>query len=325
MATVKDVAERAGVSISTVSRALSGSSTVNGKTRARVMATARELGYQPNSVARGLRSGITENIGLVTPDIENPFFAAITKGVQARARRVGYDVFMADSDEDPEQELELIASLAKQVDGLILSGARAESHRILEVIGKKPTVIVNRKVEGLPSVLIDNGSGMVQIIDHLQALGHRHVAYAAGPQSSWSANSRLSTMRREAEARPDLALVELGHFSPFVSGGHLAADLAIAKGVTALVCYNDLVAVGALERLRKRGIRVPDQISVVGFDDGLLAELTYPALTTVTIPLNRLGKLTVDLITRRIADPAKDLDDVCVSVGLNIRSSTGEV
>lgn len=322
MATVRDVAERVGVSVSTVSRALSVPHLVSAKTRARVVAAADELGYQPNQAARGLRSGVTGNIGLVIPDIENPYFAAMTKGVQDRARKSGYSVFIADSDEDAELEAEVIASIVKQVDGILLASPRAGAERILRIVGSKPAVVLNRRIEGLPSLLLDNAAGVVQVLDHLQALGHRRIAYAASPMSSWSGAERVEEMRRQAELREGLEIVFLGNFQPFISGGYQAADLAVASGATALFAYNDLVAIGALERLRHRGIDVPGQMSVVGFDDVAFAELTLPTLTTVAVPLRGMGRRAVDALTRLVAGDQGDSDETRADVGLKIRQST---
>lgn len=324
MTTVRDVAKSAGVSISTVSRALSMPHMVNPKTRAMVIAAAQELGYEPNRAAQRLRSGVTKTIGLVIPDIENPFFAAITKGVQSRLRRGGYSVFIADSDEDFDQETELIHSLAKQVDGLILASPRAEESKVFDAIGSKPVIVMNRKVGDLPSILVDNSSGVVQVLDHLEALGHTTIAYACGPENSWSSGERMAEVRKQAHLRPNLTIVELGYFRPYLSGGYQAADLAVAKGATALFAYNDLVALGALERLRQRGIKVPDQMSVVGFDDVSLASLSYPSLTTVNLPLREFGRKAVDVLTARLADPALTVQDLTVPVELLIRNSTAE-
>lgn len=322
MATVRDVARHAGVSVSTVSRALTVPDMVSASTRARVVAAAGELGYQPNSAARGLRSGVTNNIGLVVPDIENPYFAAVTKGVQDRARRGGYSVFIADSDEDTELEEEVISGIAKQVDGLILASPRGDAARVVRAIGHKPTVVLNRTFEGVRSLLIDNASGVVQVLDHLQALGHRRIAYAAGPVTSWSSVERVDEIRKQADARDTVEVVELGTFQPFVTGGYHAADLAIASGATALFVYNDLIAIGALERLRHRGVDVPGTMSVVGFDNVSFAELTFPTLTTVEIPLRTLGRRGVDALTRLVAGEPEDRGDVRSTVELRIRQST---
>lgn len=322
MATVRDVAERVGVSVSTVSRALSMPDLVNARTRERVLAAAEELGYQPNAAARGLRSGVTNAIGFVVPDIENPYFAAVTKGVQDRARKAGYSVFVADSDEDVDLEEEVIAGIAKRVDGLILASPRGDDDRVLRALGKRSAIVLNRRIPGVTSLLIDNASGIAQVFDHLQALGHQRIAYAAGPVASWNGRERLDEVTRQAEAREGIELVPLGSFRPFVSGGYQAADLAIASGSTALFVYNDLVAAGALERLRQRGVSVPEEMSVVGFDDVSLAALTLPTLTTVNVPLRAVGRRAVDALSRSVAGSADDRDAERSSVELQIRQST---
>lgn len=323
MSTVRDVAKLAGVSISTVSRALSRPHMVNPQTRALVTAAAQELGYEPNAAARGLRSGVTKNIGLVIPDLENPFFAAITKGVQARARSEGYAVFIADSDEDPELELKLIANLAKQVDALILASPRGADQDLLKVLGSKPVTVLNRKVPGLPAVVVNNQDGISQAIAHLMALGHTTIAYAAGPEQSWSSAQRLSAIRQAGAEHRGIEIVELGNFAPYVSGGHQVADLAVACGASALMAYNDLMALGVIDRLRQRKMSVPEDLSIIGFDGISLAALISPTLTTVQMPLQNFGRQSVDAVVARLNNPQWVPVDLELAVELEVRASTG--
>lgn len=322
MATVRDVAAMAGVSISTVSRALSAPDLVNEVTRQRVVDAARELDYRPNPAARGLRVGRTNNLGLLIPDLENPFFASVTKGVQSRARAAGYAVFVADSDEDPAQEIELIANLATQVDGIILASPRAPSPDILEAVAGKTVVMLNREIGDIPSLTIDNADGILQAVTHLRALGHRTIAYASGPVHSWSGEERRRGMAAAAEEFPDLTVVELGHFRPYFSGGYPAADIAVASGATAVIAYNDVMALGIIDRLRQRGISVPGDMSVVGFDDVPVASLVSPALTTVQIPLAGMGRRGVDLLVERLEGAVDVTTRSEVPVELIIRNSS---
>ena len=322
MATVRDVAAMAGVSISTVSRALSAPDLVNEVTRQRVINAARELDYRPNLAARGLRVGRTNNLGLLIPDLENPFFASVTKGVQSRARAAGYAVFVADSDEDPAQEIELIGNLATQVDGIILASPRAPSRDILEAVDGKTVVLLNREVGDIPSLTIDNADGIHQAVSHLRALGHRTIAYASGPTHSWSGEERRRGMLAVAEEFPDLTVIELGNFRPYFSGGYPAADIAVASGATAVIAYNDLMALGIIDRLRQRGISVPDDMSVVGFDDVPVASLVSPALTTVQIPLAGMGRRGVDLMVERLEGAVDVTTRSEVPVELIIRNSS---
>lgn len=295
MATVRDVAALAGVSISTVSRALSAPGMVSDAARGRVEEAAKKLGYRPNPTARGLRVGRTTTLGLLLPDLENPFFASITKAVQSRARTSGYAVFVADSDEDPSQELELVAMLAAQVDGIVLASPRSSDVALLAAVDGRPAVLLSREVEGIASMTSDDADGIRQAVSHLRALGHRTVAFAGGPADSWSGQQRHAALVRSG-AELGVEVVDLGHFRPTFPGGYAAADLAVASGATAVLTYNDLMALGLLDRLRQRGLDAPRDLSIVGFDDVSVATLVSPALTTVQIPLSRMGRGAVDLL-----------------------------
>jgi len=330
MTSAREVAQRAGVSVSTVSRALQSPERVSAVTRERVVRAARELGYRPDPVAQGLRLGRTRALGLLVPDFENPFFASVTKGVQARARAAGYAVFVADSDEDGVAEPDLVAGLAERVDGLVLASPRSTDRVVLGAVGDVPTVLVSREMPGLPSVSADDGDGMAQALGHLHALGHRRVAVATGPESSWSGARRLAGAAQAAE-RFGVEVVELGSFAPHFSGGLVVADHVVASGASALVAFNDLMALGVLDRLAARGVRVPQDVSVVGFDDVGVATLVSPALTTVRQPLARLGRTAVDLLLARVegtsAEPTGRPQDEVVRLPVELvsRASTGVV
>lgn len=293
--TIRDVARAAGVSQATVSRALSMPELVRPATRVRVEAAARELGYRPNRAARGLITGRTGNLGLIVPDLSNPFFAAVVKGVQAAARAADHSVFIADTDEEPGVEADLLRALAKQVDGLILCSPRAPDDELASVGTDTTVVLMNRESGERPSVTVDNADGMRQALEHLAALGHRRVAFVAGPRTSWSNAQREEGLRRTAEAG-GIDLVHLGHFPPQFEGGVAAADLAVASGATAVIGYNDLVALGLLSRFGVRGIPVPDTMSVLGCDDIAMSAMSHPALTTVSVPKRAAGRATVGLL-----------------------------
>jgi DNA-binding LacI/PurR family transcriptional regulator len=293
--TIRDVARAAGVSQATVSRALSMPELVRPGTRARVEAAARELGYRPNRAARGLITGRTGNLGLIVPDLSNPFFAAVVKGVQAAARAADHSVFIADTDEEPSVEADLLRALAKQVDGLILCSPRAPDDELASVGTDTTIVLMNRESGERPSVTADNADGMRQALEHLAALGHRRVAFVAGPRTSWSNAQREEGLHRAAAAG-GIDLVHLGHFPPQFEGGVAAADLAVASGATAVIAYNDLVALGLLSRLGTRGIPVPAAMSVLGCDDIGMSAMSHPALTTVSVPKRAAGRATVGLL-----------------------------
>lgn len=292
--TVHDVARAAGVSASTVSRALSGNTAVATRTRQRVVDAARHLGYQPNVAARGLITGTTHNIGLLVPDLGNPYFAAITKSVQSRALAAGYSVFIADSDEDTRTESELSHRLSKQVDGLVLCSPRMPASDLAAIADRTTMVLINREWEGLASVIIDDAEIVRLALEHLHALGHRKVAYVGGPETSWSHQRRWAAIERFAPTFGDLEVSKVGSCAPDFDGGQSAADVVVACGATAALAYNDLVGLGLLARLHVRGIRVPEELSVMGIDDVNVAALVSPGLTTVRSPLKQVGRRAVD-------------------------------
>jgi DNA-binding LacI/PurR family transcriptional regulator len=293
--TIHEVARGAEVSVSTVSRAFTVPDMVHPETRRRVLQVAGELGYQPNRAARGLVTGRTGNIGVVVPDVANPFFSAVLKGCAARAREARHVVFLADAAEDPRVEAEVVGAMAKQVDGIVLCSPREDLQQLERLAGIAPLVLLNRDVEGVPAVLMDSADGVRQAVEHLGALGHRRVAHLAGPATSWAGKERLRGLRSAAPAN-DVEAVELGPFPPTFQGGVQAADLALARGVTAVLAFNDLMALGVLSRLAARGVDVPKDMSVVGFDDIEMSGMTPEPLTTVRMPMEAAGRAAVDML-----------------------------
>jgi LacI family transcriptional regulator len=293
--TIMDVARAAGVSASTVSRALANPDLVRAGTRERVRQAVAALGYHPNRAARGLITGRTGNLGLIVPDLSNPFFAGVAKGIQTRAREQDYAVFVADTDEDPAAEAQVAVALGRQVDGLILSSARTSDSELRAIGTRSRLVLLNRRVAGVPAVTVANADGMRQAVAHLAALGHRTIAFVAGPATSWS-NAERAAGLREAARQSGVELLQTGHFAPRFEGGVAAADLVAASGATAVIAYNDIVALGLLSRLAARGIRVPEEISVIGCDDIPMSAMTHPALTTISLPKEQAGRAGVDLL-----------------------------
>lgn len=307
--TVQDVAREAGVSVSTVSRALTGG-TVSAATREAVLEVAGRLGYRVNRAARGLITGRTGNLGLIVPDLRNPFFADVAKGVSARARAVDCGVFITDTDEDPVAELEAIASLGRNTDGLLICSPRAGDAEILAAADPDTTVLLHRRVPGMSSVVADIADGIRQAVQHLRALGHERIAYVPGPEDSWAARQRVAALE-------ELGISPLGSVAPTFDGGLLAGDLVLAGPATAVLAYNDLVALGILHRLAARGAPVPDRISVVGFDDVSLAAMSHPPLTSVAVPKSRAGMAGLDLLLGRIGA------EQVLPTSLVVRASSG--
>ncbi|WP_136519348.1 MULTISPECIES: LacI family DNA-binding transcriptional regulator [Cellulomonas] len=325
--TLHDVAREAGVSAATASRALTGG-TVSAGTRASVRAAAERLGYRPNRAARGLITGRAGALGLVVPDLTNPFFADVAKGVAARARAADLPVFVADADEEAGLEVEAVRSLARSTDGLLLCSPRAADAQLLDVADARATVLLHRRVPGLASVVADLADGTRQAVEHLRALGHRRIAYVPGSPGSWAGEQRDVGLAA-ATADGGVEVVRFPPVAPTVAGGVQAADLVLADGATAVLAYNDLVAVGLLGRATARGVRVPEDLSVVGHDD-TVATMAHPSLTTVAVPQRRAGAAAVDLLLRLVAAartpgaPLPEDAEVTLTTHLVVRASTAE-
>jgi DNA-binding LacI/PurR family transcriptional regulator len=319
-----DVANAAGVSTSTASRALAGATVVAPSTRGRIQRIARELGYEPNLAARQLVTGRGQSIALVLPDLANPFYAGVAKGLQQRVRAAGLMAVIADTDEDPENERALLAQIAPIASRLVLASPRLDDDAIRVVAERQRVVLVNRAVDGVRSVTGDNADGVRQALEHLHALGHRRVGYAGGPRTSWSDAARRAGLAAAAE-HVQVEVVDLGSFRPGSAGGITAADQSLAAGVSAVLAFNDQLALGMLGRLAERGVPVPERLSVVGFDDIPVARLLAPSLTSVAVPAAELGRVAVDML---LADGAGDAWDTggarTIPVELVVRRSTAE-
>jgi DNA-binding LacI/PurR family transcriptional regulator len=318
---IRDVASRANVSPATVSRAFAEPGLVRAETLQRVLAVAEDLHYRPSRAARSLTTGKTGNIGLVVPDLANPFFSAILKGGQARAREADHAVFLADSEENPRLELELVRAMARQVDGVIICSSRLSEAQLQQLRRDTTLVLLNRRVRGVSAVLLDSAGGMRQAIKHLVALGHNRIGFLGGPDGSWSNRERRRGLRLETRGK-SLDTVELGPFAPHFEAGQHAADLAVAAEVTAVVAFNDLLALGVLSRLADRGIGVPDEISVVGFDDIPMAGMATPHLTTVALPLEQSGRVAIELLLEQLAHPGSGTHEQGLPAQLIVRAST---
>lgn len=297
--TIRDVAREANVSISTVSRTFTTPDLVKPQTRSRVLAVAGELGYQPTSVPPPqVATRRTGHIGIVVPDLTNPFFTGILNGVQARARQSEISVVFANSDEDPVTEEGLVRDMARQVDGVVLCSSGMPDAQLSEMAEQTALVLVNREFAGVPSVVMDSAGGMRQAVAHLAALGHRRCAFLAGPAASWSTEQRRRGLPGPGEQ--GIEVIEFGPFPPRFEGGLQGADLALGADVTAIIAYNDMVAFGALTRLNARGARVPDDISLIGFDDLIFASISAPPLTTVAMPTEAAGRAAVNLLLAQL-------------------------
>ena len=288
--TLADVARHAGVHPATVSRTLSRPELVAPATRAAVLAAVEALGFEPNLPARQLARGRTDAIGVVVPDITNPYFAAIVRAVQRSAHDLDLAVLIADTDGDPAAEARALATLARQVDGIVAVTPTSEPDA-----GRVPVVQVNRRSRRTPSVVVDQRAVVDLALDHLAALGHRRIAVVRGPGTYWSAARRDRAVEQRAERtpRPKLRLDPIGPVPPTFAGG-VDAFAAATQRSTAVVAFNDLQAAGLVVAAHRAGVAVPDACSVIGSDGLDIAAMTAPGLTTVAAPLDALGDIAVE-------------------------------
>ncbi|MCA4135078.1 LacI family DNA-binding transcriptional regulator [Arthrobacter sp. M4] len=290
---IADVARMAGVSHATVSRVMNGNAAVDPDIAARVRAAAAELKYQPNPVGRSLALGKTDTIGIVVPDLANPTFQAILRGLSIAAAQDGYRVLIADSSEVTSEEAILAGEARRRCDGVVLCAPRMGDAELEELAPTlHPLVLINRTTvaSNTPSLSVDYSQGIQELATHLVSLGHRKIAYLEGPLHSASNRQRLAGLEQFQAKHPDIELQFLEAGSNFDSG-HDATDAVVASGATGILAFNDLVAMGLLSGLHERGIRVPEDISVTGFDDIPFARYTMPPLTTAAVPINELGSL----------------------------------
>ncbi|MCL4488090.1 MAG: LacI family transcriptional regulator [Chloroflexi bacterium] len=325
---IKDIARAAGVSHSTVSRALSNSPLVSGETRDRIRLIAQELGYSPNAIARGLVTQQTRTVGVIVTTIADPFIGEVVRGIEELAADNGYRVFLGTSHSDPIREVNLVKGFREwRVDGVIVASSRVGALYIplLNEIGV-PVVLINSQQEGpyVHSVAVDNVEGAEQATRHLLSLGHRTVGYIGGPSDHSSHRDRLTGYRyslTEAGLLFDPSLVLPGN-GRADSGNQVASLLDHSPAATAVFCYNDLTAIGVVHALLRRGLRVPADLSVVGFDDIEYASFVEPPLTTIHQPKDEMGRLAMRMLIDLLN--GDQVTNVMVPGELVVRESTRE-
>jgi DNA-binding LacI/PurR family transcriptional regulator len=314
-AKLTDVAKLAGVSLATASRAFSDPSRLAVETRQKVVDAAVQLGYD----VPGLSGSRT--FGVVVPDISNAVFAALIKSVQDQAWHGRHRMVLADTSESSTREREHLESFATGVDGIILCSPRLPSGQIHQLAGNTPLVVINGEADHAARVLMEAGEGLRQAVEHLHALGHRKLAYIPGPASSWANGQRLTAITRFCDDW-GIELVTVGNQNATVDGGLAAAASVVASGATAVIAYNDLVAIGMLAGARTLGYHCPEDISVVGIDDLDIAAAAEPGLTSVRVPIGRSGSLALELLLEQIAGKPSTTEAVHLSSQLIVRGST---
>lgn len=322
-----DVARHAGVSVSTVSYVLSGERTVGPETRDRVMRAVEQLDYRINSVARSLKTGRTLTLGLIIPDIMNPFFTLVARGVEETAGASGYSVILCDSGGDAALEegyLELLPS--RRVDGLIYMPGTAVSHGQIRALARQgfPLIVIDESVEGIdvPSVVTRNWEGAMAMGEHLAALGHRQVDIIGGPLGLRTVKERSAGLV-EALERHGVALGRVLPGDYQLDSGRTAMRALgeLGSRSTAIFAANDMMAIGAMLEARSHGLRIPDDLSIGGFDDIPLASMLSPGLTTVSQPARAMGEEAAKLFLAVIQDRSS-ATTVTLDTHLRIRGST---
>ncbi|MEU4341586.1 LacI family DNA-binding transcriptional regulator [Nocardia sp. NPDC023852] len=321
--TIRTVADAARVSTATVSRVMSGADTVNTELAARVRRVAEELAYRPSEAARSLARGGLRHVGILMPDLGNSYFHDIAKHMHRAAAQAGFRMLIADHTGDPGDEFATAWDLMGHVDGLALLSSRITPTSLKELARQSiPVVLVNRMELGvdLPMVGVDGFTGMLELCAHLADLGHRQVVYLSGSDHSWQDRERWRGIQTSSFLGIEAVRVEC---DGTIEAGYLAIEQALTHHPTALICFNDLSAIGAISKLRKLGIGVPSDISVTGFDDITIGRHVHPALTTVDSPRAELGRQAWSLLHAALDQQRSAEVSTLLPTSLIKRQSTG--
>lgn len=321
---IADVALRARVSHATVSRVMNGSFTVDREIAARVRAAAEELKYQPNPLGRSLALGRSETIGILVPDLANPMFQALLRGVSIAAAQDGYRVLVADSSENQDEEQTLARDARRRGDGVVLCSPRMSDSDLEELApALQPLVLINRTAgNSTPSISVDYADGIRALAAHLVSLGHRRLVFLSGPERSASNRLRLQGLAAFREENPDISLEVLPCGVSFAAGRSAAAAVR-DSGATGILAFNDLVAMGLLGGLHDLGVNVPGDVSVTGFDDIPFSAYTSPPLTTAAVPLNDLGAQAWHRLRELLTQGSTDVEQKVFTTHIEVRGSTG--
>src|SRR5216683_1096411 len=325
---LEQVARRARVSTATVSRVLNNASVVKGSTRSRVMKAIEELKYHPNLHARSLAGGKSRSIGVIASNMGNPFFFDIYKTIESDAHAHGYEVVVANTDYRTEQ---LVTSVRLMIGRRVAGLAAIVSEMAPELIdelneSRIPVVFydVGTPRPNITNIRVDYRRGIEKVIDYLHSLGHRRLGFVGHHARLAPINERMRAVLDAVARNPSLQ-VKSAADADTLEGGRQATRALLASGYspTAIICVNDITAVGALRELRERGIRVPQDVSVTGFDNVKLSEFCYPALTTVHIPRDRIGQIICDRLIPAPGKPAPPDREIVIDPEFMVRDSTG--
>ncbi|OCN01386.1 hypothetical protein A7X67_01950 [Clostridium sp. W14A] len=338
--TIKDIAKKTGLSVSTVSLVLNHKSErISQKTIHKVLKAAEEMHYHPNQIAVGLITRKTQTLGLIIPDIVNTFFAEIAKGAEAECQKCGYSLILCNTNDNPQKDVDYVNVLVdKGVDGILFTMAvSSQVHKdtqcfqIMKQV-EKPMVLVDRAVWeqdagcAAPSVTVDNELGGYLATNHLLELGHRKIGFISGPMGEQSSQKRLFGYIRalqEFSVTFDPILVRVGDYHT-PTGYRLSGEL-IEQGVTAIFACNDMMAYGIYQQAKERGLSIPGDLSVVGFDDLQFSQFMEVPLTSMKQPAYEIGRCAVDKIIGMIENPDENQKNVQFKPKLMVRKSTEAV
>lgn len=330
MANIRDVARRAGVSTVTVSRVINDSGLVSDDTRQKVQNAIEELGYVPNLMAQGLRSQRTDTLALVITDVTNPFWTTVARGVEDKAIENGFSVILCNTDEDAEKQENYIGILVrKRVDGVVIAPVNRDISA-LSAFSRHgiPYVVIDARIEGVDADLVvgDSVGGAYGLVSHLIDLGHRRIAVIAGPEQAPTAQDRLSgyvKALRESNIPVDADLIRHGNFDQD-AGYELTLELLqLAQRPTALFAGNNVIGLGALIALREQGVRVPEDVALVVFDDLPLVSVVYPFLTVADQQPYEMGVIATELLLERLAGKRQERREITLETKLILRQSSG--
>jgi LacI family transcriptional regulator len=330
--TIRDVARVAKVHPGTVSRALNAETRglVNQEAAERVMRAAQELGYRPNPIARGLKTNRSYTIGVLIPDITNPLFPPILRGIEDRLDDAGYTSLIVNTDNDAKRERSYLEALrARQVDGFISATARLDQAFLADLAaGGVPLVLVNRSLEdrSVPAVTVDDRQGIRLAVEHVAELGHSRIGHVAGPQNISTGRRRYLGFLEAMRAAGLEALGEQVRFSTSFTeaeGARVSSELlGVADDITAIVAANDRLAIGCYDTLEARGLRCPDDLSIVGFNDMPFVDRLRPPLTSVRVPQREIGTEAANLLLQRLSNGSQTPREILLEPTLVVRGST---
>jgi LacI family transcriptional regulator len=318
--TLKEVAKAAGVSLASASYAVNKTGSLGEETRLHILRHAEELGYRQNLSARATRTGRTGAIGLVVPDLTNPFFPSLAQSVVQRARHHGYGVFVTDTEGADEQEIAAIRMLAERgVDGIVWFPIR-DVNTAASLLPGIPTIVIDRTLPGIESIQADYAGGGLAAVTHLIELGHRDIGVVCGPMDILSMRDRCEAAITAIEKNAKLSFVVENGFSIDLEPQVTAA--IAGRTASAMFVGADLIAVGVMRQAQRLGLSVPGDLSVIGFDDIPWAQMSVPTLSTIEMPLEEMASEAVDALLRRIDESTDLRRRVVFDTALVARGST---